>query len=147
MRRLFALLRSDGPSELAPQPTLGELDALVAQVREAGLSVDLEVHGEPDAVPARGRALRLSDRAGGAHERAQTRRARSSVGRGALRAESLELEVSDDGRGVRNGSGQGHGLLGMRERVALFGGDFAAASRNGGGFAICARLPFAAPAP
>jgi signal transduction histidine kinase len=145
MRRLFTLLRSDAPSELAPQPTLAELGALVEDVRSAGLAVELEIHGEPDGVPP-GVALcayrivqealtNVIKHAGPARAAVLVRYA----------ADSLELEVSDDGRGQRNGSAPGHGLLGMRERVALYGGELDAASRAGGGFSVRARLPFATP--
>jgi signal transduction histidine kinase len=55
----------------------------------------------------------------------------------------LELEIADDGRGSRAVGDPGHGLVGMRERVALYGGDFDAGARNGGGFVVRARLPLA----
>jgi signal transduction histidine kinase len=53
----------------------------------------------------------------------------------------LELEIADDGRGAAGGGDTGHGLVGMRERVALYGGDFDAGASNGGGFVVRARLP------
>jgi len=56
----------------------------------------------------------------------------------------LELEIADDGRGPRNAGNAGHGLVGMRERVALYGGDFDAGARNGGGFIVRARIPLVA---
>jgi signal transduction histidine kinase len=148
MRRLFTLLRSGAPSELAPQPTLAELDALVQHVRETGLAVDVQIQGEPGAVPP-GVALcayrivqealtNVIKHAGPARASVRLRYA----------GDSLALEVTDDGRGARNGSGSapGHGLMGMRERVALYGGELDAGTRNGGGFAVRARLPFAASA-
>jgi signal transduction histidine kinase len=56
-------------------------------------------------------------------------------------AGALDVEVADDGRGVVNGRGDGHGLIGMRERVALYGGSVTAGARAGGGFAVHAHLP------
>jgi signal transduction histidine kinase len=146
MRRLFKLLRSDAPADLAPQPTLAELDALVTQVREAGLPVELRREGEPGAVPP-GVALcayrivqealtNVIKHAGPARASVVVRYA----------GDSLELEVSDDGRGALNGTDRGHGLMGMRERVALYGGEVEAGARNGGGFVVRARLPLAATA-
>jgi signal transduction histidine kinase len=58
----------------------------------------------------------------------------------------LELEIADDGRGPAAAGDGGHGLVGMRERVALYGGELDAGARNGGGFVVRARLPLAAPA-
>jgi signal transduction histidine kinase len=142
MRRLFTLLRSGAPADLAPQPTLAELDALVEQVRKAGVPVELRVQGEADAVPP-GVALcayrivqealtNVIKHAGPARASVVVRYA----------GDSLELEVADDGKGARtDGSHPGHGLAGMRDRVALYGGEFDAGLRNGGGFLVRARLP------
>jgi signal transduction histidine kinase len=142
MRRLVGMLRSDDADPLAPQPGLGDLETLVTQVREAGLPVDLHVEGEPRELPV---GLELSafrivqealtnalKHAGNAH----------ATVRVTYRADSLELEIVDDGAGspavVASG---GHGLVGMRERVALYGGRFEAARRTGGGFAVRVLLP------
>ena len=144
MRRLLGMLRvGDEPSAHAPQPTLRELDQLVAQVREAGLPVELEVEGEPTdlspgvAVSAyrivQEALTNVLKHAGPAQARVVVRYA----------SRELELEISDDGRGSREVGDPGHGLLGMRERVALYGGDFDASARNGGGFVVRARLPLA----
>ena len=143
MRRLFALLRSGAPAELAPQPTLAELETLVAEVREAGLPVELRVQGEAGAVPP-GVALcsyrivqealtNVLKHAGPAEASVVVRYGN----------ESLEVEVADDGHGPSRASDPGHGLAGMRERVALYGGELATGSRNGGGFVVRARLPLA----
>jgi signal transduction histidine kinase len=146
MRRLFTLLRSGAPAELAPQPTLAELDALVARVREAGLPVALRTEGEPAAVPP-GVALcayRIVQEAlTNVIKHAGPARASVVV---RYSGDSLELEVADDGRGALNRS-VGHGLTGMRERVALYGGELDAGSRNGGGFVVHARLPLPTTAP
>jgi signal transduction histidine kinase len=142
MRRLVGMLRSDNGDPLAPQPGLGDLPRLVGQVREAGLPVDLHVEGEPRELPV---GIELSayrivqealtnalNHAGEAH-------ALVRVGYG---ADSLELEIVDDGAGSepRAGSG-GHGLVGMRERVALYGGRFDAGRRPSGGFGVRVLLP------
>jgi signal transduction histidine kinase len=144
MRRLFTLLRSGAPAELAPQPTLAELDALVAQVREAGLPVELRTEGEPDGVPP-GVALcayRIVQEAlTNVIKHAGPAEASVLVRYG---ADVLELEVRDDGRGAPNTSGLGNGLAGMRERVALYGGELDASAQNGGGFVVTARLPLTA---
>jgi signal transduction histidine kinase len=144
MRRLFSLLRSDAPAELAPQPTLAELDVLVAQVREAGLPVELQIDGAPDRVPPE---VALS-----AYRIIQEALTNVVKHAGPARAcvvvrysgDAVEVEVVDSGRGASDHPTDGHGLAGMRERVALFGGEFDAGQRTGGGFAVRARLPHVA---
>jgi signal transduction histidine kinase len=144
MRRLLGMLRVGGePPAHAPQPTLGELDELVAQVREAGLPVELQVEGEPAALPpgiavsayriVQEALTNVLKHAGPAQARVVVRYA----------GRELELEIADDGRGSAAIAGAGHGLVGMRERVALYGGDFDAGASNGGGFVVRARLPLA----
>ena len=142
MRRLVGMLRSDTDNPLAPQPGLDDLATLVSQVREAGLAVELHIEGEPRELPV---GLELSayrivqealtnalKHAGNAH---------ASV-RVLYGPDSLELEVVDDGAGSpAQVAGGGHGLVGMRERVALYGGHFDAGRRAGGGFAIRVLLP------
>jgi signal transduction histidine kinase len=142
MRRLLGMLRVGGePPAHTPQPTLRELDELVAQVREAGLPVELQVEGEPAALPpgvavsayriVQEALTNVLKHAGPAGARVVVR----YTGR------ELELEIVDDGRGSTRAGEAGHGLVGMRERVALYGGDFDAGTRNGGGFVVRARLP------
>jgi signal transduction histidine kinase len=141
MRRLFSLLRSGAPAELAPQPTLAELDALVSKIREAGLPVELQIDGDPTLLPPEVAlsAYRIIQEAlTNVVKHAGPARA-SVVVRCACN--SVELEVIDDGRGVSGHSRDGHGLAGMRERVELYGGEFDAGQRNGGGFVVRARLP------
>jgi signal transduction histidine kinase len=143
MRRLVGMLRSgDETLPLAPQPSLRELGTLVEQVRAAGLPVQLAVEGEPRDLPpgvdlsafrivqeALTNALR---HAGPAHARVVLR----------YLADDLELEISDDGPGSGDGSGSGYGLVGMRERIEVYGGELQAGRQPGGGYALRVRLPF-----
>jgi signal transduction histidine kinase len=142
MRRLFGMLRENGETPAhAPQPTLADLDALVSQVREAGLPVELEIEGEPLALPpaVAVSAYRIVQEAlTNVLKHAGASQARVLVRYGTRK---LELAVEDDGRGPREGGDRGHGIVGMRERVALYGGDFQAGARNGGGFVVTACLP------
>ena len=144
LRRLLGILRS-GDEQLAigPQPGLGSLESLVEQVRASGLPVELRIEGEPVHLPA---GIDLS--AYRIVQEALTNVVKHAGDAAAevvirYRARALELDVIDDGHGrpaSRNGTG--HGLIGMRERVALYGGTLEAGSRDGGGYAVRARLPF-----
>jgi signal transduction histidine kinase len=145
MRRLVGMLRSDGEDPLAPQPGLEDVATLVGQVREAGLPVELTVEGERRNLPAgiELSAYRIVQEAlTNALKHAGDARAEVSIRYG---ADSLELEILDDGGGGAAGraTSGGHGLVGMRERVALYGGRFDASRRPGGGFAVRAKLPVA----
>ena len=145
MRRLLGVLRDeDGARAHAPAPGLADLGRLVDDVRGAGVPVSLAVEGTPDAVP---HGVELSvyrvvqegltnviKHAGSAHASVTVR----------CRPDEVEVEVVDDGRGAAvapNGSG-GHGLVGMRERAALWGGTLDAGPRPGGGYRVRARLPY-----
>jgi signal transduction histidine kinase len=131
----------DSPAALAPQPGLRHLDRLIAQVEEAGLPVTLRVEGErPELSPGVDlSAYRIVQEgltnalkhAKGAHAEVVVRYIDSSV----------QLEIADDGPGEPNGASGGHGLVGMRERVALYGGTIEAGPRDGGGFVLRAKLP------
>jgi signal transduction histidine kinase len=148
MRRLLGMLRQgDEELALAPQPSLRHLDALVAQVREAGLPVELSVEGEPAALPPGVdlSAYRIVQEAlTNALKHAGPATARVVVRYG---AEVLEVDVIDTGRRPAAGDGVGHGLVGMRERVTLFGGELEAGRRGEGGFTVRARLPLASERP
>jgi signal transduction histidine kinase len=142
MRRLVGMLRSDAADPLAPQPGLDDLPTLVGQVREAGLPVELQVEGEKRGLPVgiELSAYRIVQEAlTNALKHAGDARATVHVRYG---ADSLELEIVDDGAGapalVASG---GHGLAGMEERVALFGGRLDAGRRPSGGFAVRVLLP------
>ncbi len=142
MRRLVGMLRSEGADPLAPQPGLGDLPTLVAQVHAAGLPVDLHVEGEPRELSV---GIELS-----AYRIVQEALTNALKHAGEARAvvrvrydpDSLELEIADDGAGAHApvASG-GHGLVGMRERVALYGGRLEAGRRESGGFGVRVLLP------
>jgi signal transduction histidine kinase len=140
MRRLLGMLRRDDEEiALAPQPIVRYLDALAAQVREAGLPVDLSVEGEPTELPPGVdlSAYRIVQEAlTNALKHAGPATARVVV---RYRENDLELEIADTGASASDG--EGHGLAGMRERVSLYGGKIEAGPRDGGGFAVRARLP------
>ena len=142
MRRLVGMLRSDRDEPLAPQPGVADVPRLVAQVRDAGLPVELHVEGERRELPVGIdlSAYRIVQEAlTNALKHAGDARATVRVRYG---VDSLELETVDDGPGGTAGAGgAGHGLVGMQERVALYGGRFDASRAPGGGFAVRALLP------
>jgi signal transduction histidine kinase len=142
MRRLLGMLRRDDEEiALAPQPSLGYLEVLAAQVRDAGLPVDLSVEGEPVELPPGVdlSAYRIVQEAlTNALKHAGPATARVIVRYG---EDDLELEIADTGLGAGASAGEGHGLVGMRERVSLYGGNVEAGPRESGGFAVRARLP------
>ena len=150
MRRLLGVLRSERRREspaMNPQPTVTEIGALVDQVREAGLRVELEIVGEPKAV-ASGvdlSAYRIVQEAlTNTLKHAGPAAARVRIAYG---ESDLEVQVVDDGRGAAESlvakDGAHHGLVGMRERVALYGGELEVGPRRGGGYQVKARLPLA----
>jgi signal transduction histidine kinase len=145
IERMLGILRApDEETRYDVAPGMGQVEALCAQVREAGLPVTLSVEGEPRPLPA---SLDLTafriiqealtntlKHAGKAHAWVSVR----------WEPAALALDVLDDGRGVAPGvTGGGRGLLGMRERVATFRGELEAGPRAEGGFAVHARLPLA----
>jgi signal transduction histidine kinase len=144
MRRMVGVLRrpEEAPA-LAPQPSLEHLDRLVEQAREAGLPVDLRVEGDAVELPAGVdlTAYRLvQEGLTNALKHAQATRAEVLVKYG---DGQIEVVVSDDGKGVGNGDGGGHGLVGMRERVTVYGGELDAGPQPGGGYRLRAKLPLA----
>jgi signal transduction histidine kinase len=142
MRRLVGMLRGGEETlPLAPQPSLRELDTLVEQVRAAGLPVHVAIEGEPRDLPPGIdlSAFRIVQEAlTNALTHAGPARARVVV---RYLPDELELEISDDGPGDSDGSGSGYGLVGMRERVTVYGGELEAGRRPGGGYALRVRLP------
>jgi signal transduction histidine kinase len=141
LRRLLGLLRHSEEPELAPQPSLRQLDDLIEQVREAGLPVRLLVEGEP-APLAPGIDLSayriVQEGLTNALKHAGPAQARVTV---RYSPSDLQLEIADDGTGVAGSAGSGEGLLGMRERVALYGGELVSGRGDDGGYVVRARLP------
>jgi signal transduction histidine kinase len=144
LRRTLGLLRGDA-AETAPPAGLDRLDELVGQVREAGLAVTVQRGGEVVDLPP---AVDLS-----AYRIAQEALTNVLKHAGAAsatvtvdyRPDGLHLSVVDDGKATQTDPGGGQGLIGMRERVTLFGGDLTAGPQPGGGFSVRARLPLPAP--
>jgi signal transduction histidine kinase len=126
---------------IAPQPGLGSLDALVQELRAAGRDVELHVEGRPVELPP---GVDLS-----AFRIVQEALTNTLKHAGAARSDVtvrygpslVELEVVDDGPGANGAGGAGHGLIGMRERAALYGGMLEAGNRNERGYAVRAQLP------
>ena len=151
LRRLLGVLRQeDEPQgDLAPVPGLADLDSLLAEVAKAGLAVRLQVEGRPAPLPAGVdlSAYRIVQEAlTNVVKHAGPARAQVAI---RYRDHEVMVEVTDDGRGAAAPTGDGrarvgHGLIGMRERVAVFGGDLEVGPRPGGGFRVAARLPLAA---
>jgi signal transduction histidine kinase len=142
MRRLVGLLREqDAMPEFSPQPSLGALDTLIAAVRESGLPVEFVVEGDPRELPPGVdlSAYRVVQEAlTAALEHSGTGHAWVTL-RG-LTGE-LELESANDGGTGEESNGGGQGLIGMNERVSLYGGTIESGPRQGGGFVVKARLP------
>jgi signal transduction histidine kinase len=145
MRRLLGVLRREedvATQQRAPQPGVGELGELLDQARLAGLPVSFTVEGTPQPLPG-GTALaayRIVQ-----ESLTNTRKHAGPVASASVvlrySPDALVLTISDDGRGAAAPDGAGHGLTGMRERVAVYGGSVAAGPRPGGGFEVVATLP------
>ena len=142
MRRLLAAMRPDGDeAELVPQPGLDGLNSLLAEVGRAGLPVELHLEGQPYPLP---RGLDLS-----AYRIVQEGLTNVLKHAGAsdadvivrYRPDEVEIEVRDNGGGASAGDGLGHGLVGIRERVKIYGGEMSARVEPEGGFVLSTRLP------
>jgi signal transduction histidine kinase len=145
LRQLLGSVHGEEAS-FAPQPGLALLDELAGTVRAAGLDVTVSRQGSPRPLPP---AIDLS--AYRVVQEALTntlKHARASHAEVVLRYldDELDLEIHDDGigEGAAPGNGTGHGLIGMRERLGLFGGTLAAGPAKGGGYVVSARFPLAA---
>jgi signal transduction histidine kinase len=142
MRRMVGVLRrpEEAPA-LAPQPSLEHLDKLVEHARESGLPVTLKIEGDAVQLPA---GVDLT-----AYRLVQEGLTNALKHARATNAEVLvrysngfvELSVTDDGSGDGGGDSGGHGLVGMRERISVYGGNLEAGPRPEGGYRLCATLP------
>ena len=159
LRRVLGVLRRDTPDgpDLTPASGLGDLDRLLAQVRAAGVTVDLHQHGEAIALPP---SMDLSvyrivqEALTNVTKHAGTSKAAVDI---AFDEGSLVVTVTDDGSARLNGgrqtsdlgepAGAHHGIIGMRERTAVFGGSLTAAPRQAGGFEVRACFPLAPSSP
>lgn len=138
MRRLLGILRENGgPLSLSPQPSLAQLGELAESAERSGLKVDVRVQGDPDRLPpglgltayriVQEALTNAVKHARAAHVTVEVRH----------RDRELELDVTDDGRAAAaDAPGIGHGLIGMRERVAVYGGLLDAGPRPEGGFRV-----------
>ena len=142
MRRLLAAMRrEDEEAELVPQPGLDGLDSLLEEIGRAGLPVELHVDGQPVPLP---RGIDLSayrivqEGLTNALKHAQASDADVTF---RYRPDELEIEVRDNGLGSATTDGLGHGLVGVRERVKIYGGQMNAGAANGGGFVLSTRFP------
>jgi signal transduction histidine kinase len=153
MRHMLGVLRSaDEPAGVDPIPGLGQLDELLDQTRASGLAVSFSVQGVPGPLPS-GVALAAYRTVQEALTNVRKHGGPAARAEVVLRycEDALVLKITDDGRGAAAVSdGAGHGLIGMRERVAVYGGTLEAGPRPGGGYQVTARLPLAlgpSPAP
>jgi len=145
MRRLTGVLRREEDADKTPQPGLGYLEKLIEQTREAGLPVEVTVQGNPYELPqgADLSAFRIVQEAlTNSLKHAGPSHATVCI---TYSSGKIELRVTDDGHGaaqrLSNGSDGGHGLVGMRERVAMFGGELKTGPLPGGGYEVRATLP------
>ena len=143
LNKLLGVLRKSGDAPRTPQPTLNDADTLLKPAREAGLQTSLRVTGDRRELPA---AVELSayriiqEAVTNVLKHANASRVEVTVDYGAT---VLNLTIADNGGGPPSASpnGSGHGLIGMRERVELFGGDLSTGSSSLGGFVVRATLP------
>jgi signal transduction histidine kinase len=142
IRRLLGVLRGDTAAQYQPAPGLDDLDILASDLDAVGLPVAVRVEGSPDEVPAgvdltgyrivQEALTNVLKHAGPAHAQVVVRYEEGAV----------TLEICDDGRGPNGSKVTGHGLVGMRERVGVYGGELTTGPRPGGGFRVSARLPY-----
>jgi signal transduction histidine kinase len=143
LRQLLGVLRADdGDKPYVPAPGLADLDRLVHDVTTAGVPVEMVVDGTPNGVSpgvelaayriVQEALTNVLKHAGPAHAEVRL----------GYRPGQIDIEVSDDGRGLATRGRPGHGIVGMRERVAMYGGTLEAGPGRGGGFRVVAQLPY-----
>jgi signal transduction histidine kinase len=141
LRRLLGSVKT-GDGAFSPVPGLAGLEDLIAQVRATGLTVELTVEGDPRRLPAGVdlSAYRIVQEAlTNTLKHAHASKASVLV---TIASDAVEVEVIDDGRGLTtNGDERGHGIIGMTERAALYGGELRAGPAAGAGFEVRARIP------
>jgi signal transduction histidine kinase len=143
IRRMLGVLREDQGASYVPAPGLADLHRLVRDVASAGLHAEVRVEGTTTDLPpgVDFTAYRIVQEAL-TNVLKHAGRATATVMIGYEDA-ALRLEILDDGRGVNGQAAPGgHGLVGMRERVGVYGGSFEAGPRTGGGFRVAVRLPY-----
>lgn len=147
MRQLLGALRADDdPAELAPQPGIPTLPSLAERVTNAGLAVDIQVHGEPVPLPAgidRTAFRIVQEGLTNALKHAHAQRADVQL---SYSPSQLRIEIRDDGTGPSATDSLGHGLVGIRERVKIYHGEIETGTAPSGGFILLARLPIKIPA-
>jgi signal transduction histidine kinase len=143
IRRMLGVLREDEGAQYAPVPGLADLDRLVREVTAAGVDIDVQAEGDRSELPpgVDFTAYRIMQEAlTNVLKHAGPARVEIRI---TYEPDALALEVADDGRGVNGRSKDGgHGVMGMRERVGVYGGSFEAGPRPGGGFRVRVRLPY-----
>ncbi|MGZ6963270.1 MAG: sensor histidine kinase [Acidimicrobiia bacterium] len=143
IRRMLGVLREDEGAQYAPAPGLADLDRLVHEVGSAGVDIAVQAEGDRSELPpgVDFTAYRIVQEAlTNVLKHAGPARVQIRID---YEPDALALEVADDGRGVNGrANGVGHGLMGMRERVGVYGGTFDAGPRPGGGFRVRVRLPY-----
>ena len=144
LNRLLGVLRKDpAAADRSPQPGLDQLDGLLSSARESGLDASLKSTGEPRPLPAavdRSAYRIVQEAITNALKHSRATRLEVVVDH---QPDAIVLTISDNGIGATEkiGDSTGHGLIGMRERVELFGGELGAGSSSLGGFTVRARLP------
>jgi signal transduction histidine kinase len=145
IRGSLGILRDENAhADLVPQPTLGDLGTLIEDMRRAGLAVDLRVKGDARAIPVgvdRSAYRIIQEALTNTIKHAGMVQTRVTVAYG---TDDLTLEIADDGPGQSGSGDGGQGLVGMRERVRVYGGELEAHARNGRGFVVRARIPLGA---
>jgi signal transduction histidine kinase len=147
LRRMLGVLRDagDGSASLSPQPGIADIAAAVAESSASGVATEMVIDGNQRPVaPGIGLAVYRIVQEALTNVRKHAGPTASATVRVSYEAHALVVDVTDDGRGTvtsLTGSGAGQGLIGMRERVEIYGGDFIAGPRPGGGYAVHAVLP------